>query len=167
MASNRQKGNGGRWKGRQKLEKSDTEIIYQEKNITLCFARGCIIISKPVLSAEMRTEASGGTDTEGCSRGGEGEGVVGKRRWKRNGERTVGFVLYTIIEREHSAACDSSSLPLIISSSLPGYILPILPSNPLSLSPSPSLQLEESETHALLGEQRRSSEEVIYARRRY
>lgn len=26
-------------KGRQKLEKSDTEIIYQEKNITLCFAR--------------------------------------------------------------------------------------------------------------------------------
>lgn len=68
MASNRQKGNGGRWKGRQKLEKSDTEIIYQEKNITLCFARGCIIISKPVLSAEMRTEASGGTDTEGSSR---------------------------------------------------------------------------------------------------
>lgn len=101
MASNRQKGNGGRWKGRQKLEKSDTEIIYQEKNITLCFARGCIIISKPVLSAEMRTEASGGTDTEGCSRGGGRRGgwkekVEKKRRKNRwlcavhnNRERTL------------------------------------------------------------------------------
>lgn len=44
------------------------------------------------------------------------------KKWRKN----RGFVLCTIIEREHSAACDSSS-SLIISSSLPRYLRP---SNP-------------------------------------
>ena len=134
--------------------------------------RGCIIISKP--SIIRRDEDGGGVEEliqkDVVERGGRGEGGWKENVAKRNGERTrLGFVLCTII-RERERERERTRL-LTLSprwSFLPRCrdILPILPTPSLFLL-LPLLVVatrREPETHALLGE-RRSSEEVIYARR--